>query len=94
MSKTNFVSFRVTDEEMERIESLAGQMTPAAFCAEAAFSKIRVRGDDTQYPGWEILERGRRDKGIKIGRSPAPLGMKSPVILYPEDKEYRRFSEM
>lgn len=86
----------MSKEELERLEVLkewSGAKDMTAFMLKAAFAvKLpKDSGDDTFYPGWEILQQGRRDLGILIGKDPVPLKMKSPVMLFPEDREYSRF---
>lgn len=89
MKKDTFISMRVSDEEKQRLEVLAGEQSLSAFLLSLGFSAKRVRGNEEEYPGWEVIERGRRDRGIKI----AHASHKAPVILYPEDDAYLQFEE-
>lgn len=92
MNKERIVAIRVDEEEFQRLKVLAGKEKVAAFVLGSAFRVKRYMGDDTSYVGWDVLER-RRDLGIKIGRDPVPYGMKSPVILYPEDDAYGQYAD-
>lgn len=94
MKKEDYIGFRTTKEETARLKALAGGMSIPEYLLITAFTNERQRGNQTQYPGWEIEERGRRDRGIKISREPTPSGMESPVLLYPEDREWQRFNDM
>lgn len=90
MKKDKFISFRVSEEEMLRLEDLAGPMKVPQFLLSTAFHVKRATGKTQEYPGWEIAERGRRDLGILIAHPSHGKG----VMLYPEDAEYARFMAM
>ena len=75
--------------ERKRLELLAGEMSLTDFVLGLVFDVKRFVGSGTEYPGWDVVERNRRDRGIKIARDSVPLGMKSPTILYPEDAAYQ-----
>jgi hypothetical protein len=91
--RDKYLSMRVTEEELARVAVLAGEEKIPSFVLGVVFNVKRARGSDKAYPGWEVVERNRRDRGIKIARDPAPLGMQSPIILYPEDDAYGQFVE-
>lgn len=86
---------RVDEFEKVRLEKLSGSESVGDFLLGLAF-RVKHLGtpDNREYPGWEIVERNRRDGGIMIKKEPTPMGRKSPVVLYPEDKEYARFSKL
>ncbi len=87
------LSIRLKDEfEKSRLEALSGENTLTEFLLGLAFHTKSKKGDDTTYPGWDVIERNRRDGGIKISKDPAPLGRKSPTVLYSEDKEYKNYA--
>ena len=87
------LSIRLKDEfEKSRLEQLSGENTLTEFLLGLAFHSKPKKGNDTSYPGWDVIERNRRDGGIKISKDPAPLGRKSPVVIYPEDKEYKNYA--
>ena len=65
---------------------LNGKPSGNKNAAEYCFVTI---GRENEYPGWEVVERGRRDGGIKIAHPKHP----EPVVLYPEDDAYGEFSE-
>lgn len=86
MSKTKYLSVRIDEDEERRIAKLSGQSSIAAFVMDRIFSMEQMHGNKEEYPGWEVVERGRRDRGIRI--SHPTFG--ETVMLYPEDREYRR----
>jgi len=92
MKKDKFITIRVSEEELARLNVLAGREKVGAFLLGLAFHvKRNAQGSALAYPGWSVDERYRRDGGIKISRNPTPVGMRSPVILYPEDSAYKDF---
>jgi hypothetical protein len=90
IEKVSNLSIRYKDAfEKARLELLAGENTVTDYVLERAFNVRLSRGSDRQYPGWEAVERGRRDGGIKISHPAFP----DPVVLYPEDDAYGLFEE-
>lgn len=88
MKPTN-LSIRFKDDfEKKRLEALAGENTVTDFVLGLAFNVERKHGTDEEYPGWEVVERGRRDRGIKIGHP-----KHEAVVLYPEDDAYGQFDD-
>lgn len=78
--------------EKRRLEHLAGGEGMTKFLLGLAFRvKPTGSGNETLYPGWDVVERNRRDGGIMIKKEPVPLNRTSPVVLYPEDRAYADF---
>lgn len=89
MNPTN-LSIRFKDQfEKDRLSALAGENTVTDFVLGLAFNVERKHGTDEEYPGWEVVERGRRDRGIKIFHPK----FKEAVVLYPEDDAYGQFDD-
>ena len=89
MSKDKLVTIRVTTEEMERLKHLSAAKTLSDSILASAFSVKGTQQNkrDTQHC-W-VVEKDRRDLGIKIVSKLTP-----EIILYPEDTEYEKFSKM
>lgn len=87
MNKTKTISVRADEDEMERLKTLAGEMTVSKFLLARAFSVERPLGRPDKYPGWVVVEQGRRDLGIRI-QHPSFV---EQVMLYPEDAAYNDF---
>lgn len=84
------LSVRLKDKfEKQRLETLAGENTISDYVLRQAFNQRRVHGSTQDYPGWEAVERGRRDGGIKITHPKYP----EAVVLYPEDDAFGQFEE-
>lgn len=83
------LNIRLRDEfEKKRLETLAGENTVTDYVLGRAFDVKRAKGDDKDYPGWAVVERNRRDMGIKISHDRHGV-----VVLYPEDDAYGQFAE-
>lgn len=82
------LNIRLKDDfEKKRLESLAGDNTLTDFILGLAFAKEGMP-NTSEYPGWTVVERGRRDKGIKISHP-----KHGTVVLYPEDDAYGQFED-
>ena len=90
LQKPSNLSIRCKDAfERRRLDTLAGAENVTDFVLGLVFRVKRARGSDVEYPGWEVVERNRRDLGIKIEHP-----KHGSVILYPEDEAYEDFAKL
>lgn len=90
MKRDKYLGVRIDADEEQRLYKLSGSNDMPTFVTERLFSTSVIHGNSKEYPGWDIIERGRRDRGIRI--SHPKFG--ESVLLYPEDAEWGRFNEM
>lgn len=83
--RDKLVGFRVTREEYERLLQLAKGEKVADFLLMKGFMAYPRSGLVRSFKGYEVIERARRDLGIKISNG------EDMQVLYPEDTAYKTF---
>lgn len=94
MKKDKWLKIRTDSETLERQARFAGELGYASVSAFVTMSTLERNPNPNrnEYIEWDVVERGLPAEGIKICREPVPMGMESPVILYPGDVSYKRYA--